>query len=506
MDTGTAQADLIRAALAGAGTCVWAWSVDEDHLSDIDDSLATLGYAAGAVGATQAAWDQLIHPDERAANHEAYLRHARGETATYEHAYRVRAANGRWHWMLERGRIVERHDDGRPRRVVGTLTDITERRAIVQEASEATARLERIARQVPGMLFQFDMPPGERGSFRYVSERGQDWFGLPPGQAMANDDHVWAAIDIEDRRVMAAALSMSARTLQEWRCEFRARRADGTVRWMLGTAMPERMADGRTVWSGYVQDHTEHRELDAARHDAAVADAANRAKTEFLARMSHELRTPLNAVLGFAQLMEIDQTEPPLPGQQRRLKLIRDAGEHLLQMISDLLDLTRIEAGSLPLVLEPVPLCLLAQQAMDMLRDSADRAQVRLVLRRGDEPVVLADRTRVRQVLLNLLGNAIKYNRPGGRVDLVLASGDARQAGFDVCDTGVGIAPEDLPQVFEPFQRGGQASGKVEGTGIGLAVTRSLVQLMKGSIDAASVPGAGSVFSVRLPRVGYSMT
>ncbi len=363
--------------------------------------------------------------------------------------------------------------------------------------------LERIARQLPGLLFQYELTPAGEGRFLYLSERGPDLFGLNVADVMANADALWPTIDRDDRHRMAHALQLSAALMSEWRCDFRVTRAGGQAgtdtRWMMGTATPERLPNGRTVWHGYAEDVTERRLLDKARHDAAVAEAANRAKTGFLSSMSHELRTPLNAVLGFAQLMEIDQAEPPGEQQRRRLRLIREAGEHLLHMISDMLDLTRIEAGGMALAPEALALRALVQQTLEMVREMADKAQVSLHLLPGAEVTVYADRTRLRQVLLNLLSNAIKYNRSGGRVEVRLSAGDGGAALVDISDTGVGIAQTDLQHVFEPFHRGRQALGGVEGAGIGLAVTRALVALMGGSIEARSVEDAGSVFSVLLP-------
>jgi len=493
------QVALMRAALAGAGTCVWEWNIDTDGLADIDQGLAMLGYTQGPQGHTQADWNLLIHPDDRAANHEAYLRHARGEVDLYEHTYRALAADGSWRWMAERGRIVERHANGEPRRMVGTQADITDLRAKDQAAREATERLARIARQVPGMLFQFERAPGDVGHFSYMSERAGDLFGAPMEALSIQNEVFWRTIHRDDRHRLASTLDESDRTQGEWRCDFRVTRGDGAQRWMLATALPVRGDDGRTTWFGHVQDITERRELDRALHAAAVAEAANRAKTTFLSRMSHELRTPLNAVLGFAQLMEIDATEPPTAGQRRRLALIRDAGAHLLRMIGDMLDLTRIEAGGLALQIEPVGLAALARHALEMVRADAERAQVALVLVAADEITVPADRTRLLQILFNLLGNAIKYNRPGGRVALTLQRAADGLVEMRVQDNGVGIAEADLPQVFEPFQRGHQAGGSVDGAGIGLAVTRSLVLLMGGTITARSVPGEGSEFCARLP-------
>ncbi|MBN8511035.1 MAG: PAS domain-containing protein, partial [Burkholderiales bacterium] len=498
------HAEMIRAALRGGGTFVWEWDIDSDGLGDLDQGLEELGYAPGAWPRTQATWDALIHPDDRAANHEAYLRHAEGRTAGYEHAYRVRAHDGRWRWYQERGRIVERHADGRPRRMVGTQVDITEARERERAGALAAARLERIAQHVPGILYQFELSPDYVPSFAYLSARSLPLLGLTPEQVLADPIALLDRIDDADRDAVVASIVESASRLTLWRWEFRVRLGDGTRRWMLAIASPLREADGRTVWHGYMHDVSEQRELERARRDQAAAEAANRAKTEFLSRMSHELRTPLNAVLGFAQLLELDRTEPLGADQRRRVRLIREAGEHLLRMIGDLLDLTRIEAGKLPVQIDAVPLRALAEEALELMRPQAATAQVRLaLLPAAAAPAAQADRVRLRQVLLNLLGNAVKYNRPGGSVELEIASVAAAdgspQVALHVRDNGHGIAEADLPRLFEPFNRLAQARSDIEGSGIGLAVTHALVLLMHGRIDVRSVPGQGSTFSVTLP-------
>jgi signal transduction histidine kinase len=214
--------------------------------------------------------------------------------------------------------------------------------------------------------------------------------------------------------------------------------------------------------------------------------------------MSHELRTPLNAVLGFAQLMEVDALEPAAPGQLRRLKLIREAGAHLLHMINDMLDLTRIEAGGLALHIEPVPLHDAAQAALAMVQGMAEKSQVQLGLEGPRSLAALADPARLRQVLLNLLTNGIKYNRSGGQVTLRWFA-EGAQVCLAVVDNGLGISEAVQPMLFEPFQRGDQQRGPIEGAGIGLAVTRALVQAMGGTITVQSTPGAGACFSVWLP-------
>jgi PAS domain S-box-containing protein len=501
MDDGARISEaLMRDALLGAGTAVWAWDVPSDRLANTDASAALLGYGPGEVTLSQAAWNELIHPDDLAENHAAYLRHVRGATPIYEHEYRARAKDGAWRWLAERGQVVERAPDGEPLRMVGTLTDITARREAQGAALEMAERLRKISRHVPGIVFQYGRRPGDvrQGHFPYVSDSAIDLLGLTPQALMRDASAFFRMIEREDRDLVEASIVESGRTLRTWRCEFRLYRRDAPPRWLNGAASPQREPDGSLLWHGYIQDVTDQHELDRARQAAAAAQASNRAKTEFLSRMSHELRTPLNAVLGFAQLLELDANAPLNDTQRRRVELIREAGAHLLQMIGELLDLTRIESGQLAVTLAALPLAPLLADCVEFVRASTDAAGVALHFDAEDTPwSARADATRLRQVLLNLLGNAIKYNRRGGSVRLrVRTHGDL--VVLLVSDTGVGIASADLSALFEPFNRGAHQHSAIEGAGIGLAVTRALVELMGGRIDVASVPGQGSTFSVTL--------
>ena len=497
--------EAVRSALRGGGTFVWEWDIDNDRLSDIDEGLQQLGYVDSEVGRTQADWDALMHPEDVEGNLAAYRRHARGEVEQYEHAYRIRAKNGEWRWFQERGRIVERHTDGRPRRMVGTQTDITQQRGREQAAAQAAARLERIAAHVPGILYQFELDAQLNPRFPYISERARTLLGLDPQRAAASAMELMDRIDPVDREGVTASIVESAHKLSQWQWEFRVQTEPDTLRWIRAVSTPKRLDDGSTVWHGYMQDVTELRALERDRREKAAAQAANRAKTEFLSRMSHELRTPLNAVLGFAQLLEMDRNDGLSEGQRRRVRLIRESGEHLLRMIGDLLDLTRIESGNLQVQIDAVPLQELAEEVIEMLRPQAEAAQVRVALQLGSPDLrAEADRSRLRQVLLNLLSNAIKYNRPGGRADIDIAAAppaDGRAwLQLSVRDNGLGIAEADLPHLFEPFNRLAQAHGHIEGTGIGLSVTRALVTLMRGQMQVESRSGEGSSFGVRLPQ------
>ena len=244
----------------------------------------------------------------------------------------------------------------------------------------------------------------------------------------------------------------------------------------------------------------ERQRAEEALAEKRIAEQANRTKTEFMARMSHELRTPLNAILGFTQLLQRDTPGTLVPEQQRELLHVLHAGHHLLSLIDDLLDLSRVEAGTLRLQLTDVDAADVVRDAMGQVAAEAEAQGVGLSLQTpgGALPPVLADRTRLRQVVLNLLSNAVKYNRPGGSVSLRLQA-EGEHLHLAVRDTGPGLAATQIDQLFQPFNRLGREAGGIPGTGIGLVITRSLVELMAGQLDVFSEPGVGSEFRIRLP-------
>jgi PAS domain S-box-containing protein len=236
-------------------------------------------------------------------------------------------------------------------------------------------------------------------------------------------------------------------------------------------------------------------ELEAAR---AAAEKANRAKSEFLSSMSHELRTPLNAVLGFAQLLASDQP-PPSVSQQRSLDQILKGGWYLLQLINEVLDLAMIESGKLTMSQESMDLSDVLRDCQAMIAQQAQKRGIALhFVSLAQRYFVHADRTRVKQVMINLLSNAIKYNRRGGSVTVTCEVRDETMVRISVADTGAGLEAAQLRQLFQPFNRLGQEGGAEEGTGIGLVVTKQLVEMMGGAIGVESTPGAGTTFWVEL--------
>ncbi|MCX6873191.1 MAG: ATP-binding protein [Verrucomicrobia bacterium] len=240
----------------------------------------------------------------------------------------------------------------------------------------------------------------------------------------------------------------------------------------------------------------------------AVAEKANLAKSDFLSSMSHELRSPLNAILGFAQLMDSD-TPPPTPSQQGSIDQILHAGWYLLELIGEILDLAVIESGRLSLSLEAVSLPDVMMECQSMIEPQAQKRGISMTFPSFANPCYIkADRTRVKQVIINLLSNAIKYNQPDGSVSVNCVMTLPDRVRISVKDTGAGLSPDNLAQLFQPFNRLGQEAGGEEGTGIGLVVSKRLVELMQGRIGVASTVGTGSEFWLELlvasdPHAGY---
>ena len=234
--------------------------------------------------------------------------------------------------------------------------------------------------------------------------------------------------------------------------------------------------------------------LDTAKHQA---EAANRSKSVFLSSMSHELRTPLNAILGFGQLLEM---ESDLDAEQHDyVNEIMQAGYHLLELINDVLDLSKIESDNIEFSVETVDCADLVKSCIPLVSPLAAKLSVTIETEGLADLILSADRIRLKQVMLNLITNAIKYNRPNGRVWLHAMEGKGGKKRLAISDTGLGIAADKLPLLFQPFNRLGAETGTIEGTGIGLVISRRIVEMMGGEMGVETELGKGSTFWIELP-------
>jgi len=279
-------------------------------------------------------------------------------------------------------------------------------------------------------------------------------------------------------------------------------RKDGEILWATRTACIIRDKTGQPCnFLIMVEDITERKRAEAALREAKEeADRANRAKSEFLSRMSHELRTPLNAILGFGQLLE---RQKPTEQQRSRVQHIISAGRHLLNLIDEVLDISRIEAGHLQLSVEPVAVAEVLEEALDLMRPLAENRAMEISVdaKLDTDLHVLADRQRLKQVLLNLLTNSVKYTEVGGRVAVSIDASHSSRMRVLVTDTGAGIAADKQARLFTPFDRLGVEQSGVEGTGLGLALCQRLMHAMGGEIGVSSRVGKGSAFWIELPSV-----
>ena len=454
--------------------------------------------AADVVGTSSR---QLWHPDDW---DRASWAHddARDGVPTRE-VLRLVTPDGSHRWM----EVVLRpyvEADGRPG-TVGMLYDISDRVLAQQAAQQSEERYRTVAENASDVVCRY----GFDGTIEWVFGSTEAFLGHSAAELVGSslEDHFMVE-DWGDREDIRARLGRG----EAVELLARVRRSDGVTRWVELRAKAALQPDGSPgSIIGTMRDaqaEFEYREalgaserqardlvdaFEAARDEAVRASTA---KTAFLSRMSHELRTPLNAVLGFAQLLALD---PLSPEQAEAVHHIRTGGRHLLDLINEIVDISRIEAGRLSLSMETVDSVAVLAEAVELVRPLEQQHGVLVEAAGADRvPDVHADRQRTTQVLLNLVSNAVKYNRPGGSVRVECRAGGPGEVAFEVSDTGPGIPQELLPRLFEPFDRLGAENSDVEGTGIGLALADALARAMGGRIEVATEVGAGSTFTLVL--------
>jgi PAS domain S-box-containing protein len=415
--------------------------------------------------------------------------------------HRIIRPDGSMRWVSARKQVefaIDAEEIKRPTVGLLVLLDITERIKSTESLRESEERM-RLATKATGVgiwewnvltgrirwdpvMFRiYGVTPSEDGFVTYDTWRNavlpQD---LPEQESLLQDVIRKPGQTTRTFRICKSGVK-GVRTIEA--VDTARTNAMGQVEWVIGTNL----------------DITDRKEAEMKLHEATMAaEQANQAKSDFLSSMSHELRSPLHAILGFTQLIE-SGAPLPTPAQKNSIDQILHAGWYLLELINEILDLAMIESGKVSMSIEATSLAEILSECEAMIEPQANKSGVKVVFPPVERaPFISADRTRVKQVFINLLSNAIKYNRVGGTVTVTYAARTARRTRISFRDTGEGLSAEKMSQLFQPFNRLGQDTGSTEGTGIGLALSKSLVDFMGGEIGAESTVGVGSIFWVEL--------
>ena len=487
---------------SGSGYGIWEWDLNKKSIDWSGAYWERLGYTPEDAAEINSANNILsfIHPEDQEFSQDSLLNHFRtGEP--FNTTYRIRKKNGDYIWTQVRADSI-RDAEGRALFMSGVSFDITALKQAEEALRESEARQERIIQSSNDGIWEWY---AGSGGFHF-SRRCWELIGYD-----VNDDEitrgedrivVWRRhIHPQDLARFDEALANHLAGKAPFDIEYRLIGKDKELYWVRARGRASFNEDGRpTRMSGANMDMTQIKIAEQRVIQAKVAaEKANQAKSEFLSSMSHELRTPLNAILGYAQLFEYDLNLTPQ--QVANMREIRKAGDHLLQLINDVLDLAKIESGKMTVSLEPVLVSRTIVEAFTLVQPQADANGINLSynINSTENYYVIADNVRYKQALVNLLCNSVKYNHMGGKVDVSTAIIGQKTLRLSVRDNGRGIPANRQAEVFQPFNRLNAEFSKIEGSGVGLVITKQLVEMMNGKLDFESTEGVGTHFWIDLP-------
>jgi PAS domain S-box-containing protein len=490
-------------ALRGSRLALWDLEVASGRVFLSDDWADLLGQERSSSVVPIASLKELVHADDIERITAAAFAALKGTTPEYSVEHRIRTVSGAWKWIHSHGMVTERSADGRAVRMTGTNADIDERKRAEEAVASAERRLREVTDGLPGTVYQFQwVADSSLPRINFVSAGVAEMLGVAPETVVADSSRLFEAIASEDRaHVLHTMQDAHARAASHWTADFRVRRSDERVTWTRSQA--SRVGVGiNAVWNGYWVDISPLVEAEQRLRDARdQAERANRAKSAFLAAMSHEIRTPMNAILGMAELLEMGTTNWE---HREMLGVINASSQSLLRILNDVLDISKVEAGHLSLHLASASIPDVVRSVAQTFAEAAK--QKGLTLEWSVDPQIApahtCDPVRLRQVLLNLAGNAVKFTGAGGVAIRAVRRGPrttVEPLEITVTDTGIGITPEDQLRLFQPFvQADAPASRHRGGTGLGLAISKRLVELMDGVIALESAPGAGTTVRIAL--------
>lgn len=456
------------------------------------------GYSAADFFEGRTQYVAIIYPDdlERVTSEVAHFSETGAEQFQHQD-YRIVAKDGTVRWVEDHTQII-RDDAGQITHFLGYVLDVTARKKAEETLRESELRFKGIAESMSDWIWEVDA----QGVYTYCSGRVEDILGYSPEEIVGRTPFDLMPADEAERiaNIFADIIAKQApiKNLENWNIA-----KDGRRVCLQTNGIPLLDDEGNVLgYRGVDSDITERKISEEQLVQAKLAaEAASEAKSEFLSRMSHELRTPMNAILGFTELM-LEVEEDPLTDNQREfLNIVRGAGRHLLDLINEVLDLAKIDEGKLQLACVDVNWRNVLKHCVELHQPSLEKQGLSLVDETSSEgPVMVkADEVRLRQVLLNLLSNAVKFNRPQGSVTLRSNMNAAGRLRIEVRDTGEGLSEEQQNELFQPFNRLPNVGASTDGVGIGLVISKRLMELMDGELNVQCVPGEGCTFWLEVP-------
>jgi hypothetical protein len=473
----------------------WEANLITDELIWSDEIFNIFGYNPGNFTPSVQAFQSAVHPDDLEIVKASENRAAK--TGTHDVVHRIVRPDGSIRYVHELAQALT-GSDGKTLRLSGTVQDITELKLAEKALADRERFMNTLINNIPGLVGYWSSEL--RCSF--ANSAYLQWFGKTQEQMLGitpqemSGEEMFSLNEPYIRAALRGETQSFERTVTK---------ADGKIIYSWTHYIPDIYNGKVQGFFAMVSDISEIKQAqmrleelnNALRTARDEADRANQTKSEFLSSMSHELRTPMNAILGFGQLLNYDDT---LTTEQKdNVQEILKAGDHLLSLINEVLDLAKVESGQIDLSLESVEVCEVVEECLSLVSALAAKRDIKISHRGLKGAAVRADNTRLKQVLLNLLSNAIKYNRTGGSILIEVTPEGSDRLRIMVTDTGSGIPAEKMNELFKPFSRLVDDSSGIEGSGIGLTITRRIVELMGGTVDVKSEVGVGSTFWIELP-------
>ncbi len=469
----------------------WEWIIESGSVFWSEEAYRIFGQDKETFEVTYESYMECLHPDDRIIISDSVEKRLSGE-GEYDVEHRIILPDGSIRWVASKGGLAL-DEQGNPERMVGIVQDITDKK----QGEQRMRLLSYVVEHSPFLIILTD----PKGDIEYVNPKFTEITGYSAEEALGKNPRILKSgiKKSEEYKEMWQTITSG----REWRGEVYNKKKDGSFYWAQVSIAS--ISSGNRKISHYIgiqEDITDRKLMEMELIKAKEqAEKANQAKSTFLASMSHELRTPLNSILGFSQILRNNRNQTLSDKELTYVSNILISGQLLLELINDVLDLSKIESGKFDISLEPVSLKTVVAEAFDQVGSLAAKHEVKVIIDKNTpDEFVQVDNRGIKQVLINLLSNAIKYNKKGGEVRIVGSLPNPDQIIVAVSDTGPGITEEKLELLFQPFNRLGAESTNIEGTGIGLTITKRLIEMMKGEITVESEPGKGSAFQLLLQR------